>query len=550
MNRIRLIALALTLALLLCSCTTTGNEATHKPTEQATQSAQTASPATEEPLYFNESGYPIVDDPITLKITGCMTALATTWEGNLQLDFLTRLTGIEFDPEGIMPDAWEQQKSLMFASDSLPDLFVNGQFTAAELLEYGSEGQIIALNDLVEKYGQNIQIAFEEIPLSKAIATSGDGNMYTLPRINQVVRDMHNRYWFNKKWADNLGLTVPTTLDELYTVLKAFLEQDANGNGDPNDEIPLSGILGGSSYDGLVLNAMGVNVRSGGYGITATPDGTVYCANISDAYKEYLKYMNRLFKEKLLDNDFFIQTQEQLVSKAQQNIIGGCCVAAMYITANTDIGYDYIQIDALTSALNQTKMVTASTGISIGYVAITNVNKYPEATLRLLDYFYTEEGGRVAYVGEEGVGWYWIDKEAGTWDKMQPEGYKTAEDFRNSVATIQTWGGWERPEFNAGQGSQNAFWLNEMSFRDSYPYFVTEFPKNYLPLSEEDSETVATIETDVSSYIAESRARFISGEDDIDAVWDTYVQNVKNAGIDTVVSIYQQYYDAFVASME
>ena len=31
----------------------------------------------------------------------------------------------------------------------------------------------------------------------------------------------------------------PTTIDEYYEVLKAFKEQDANGNGDPDDEIPL-----------------------------------------------------------------------------------------------------------------------------------------------------------------------------------------------------------------------------------------------------------------------------------------------------------------------
>ena len=34
---------------------------------------------------------------------------------------------------------------------------------------------------------------------------------------------------------------MPTTTEELREVLRAFKEQDANGNGDPNDEIPLSG---------------------------------------------------------------------------------------------------------------------------------------------------------------------------------------------------------------------------------------------------------------------------------------------------------------------
>ena len=47
-------------------------------------------------------------------------------------------------------------------------------------------------------------------------------------------------YWINKRWMDNLGLQEPKSLDELYEVLKAFKEEDANGNGDPNDEIPLT----------------------------------------------------------------------------------------------------------------------------------------------------------------------------------------------------------------------------------------------------------------------------------------------------------------------
>ena len=43
------------------------------------------------------------------------------------------------------------------------------------------------------------------------------------------------RAWINQTWLDNLGLEMPTTPEELYTVLKAFKEQDANGNGDPGD---------------------------------------------------------------------------------------------------------------------------------------------------------------------------------------------------------------------------------------------------------------------------------------------------------------------------
>lgn len=36
-----------------------------------------------------------------------------------------------------------------------------------------------------------------------------------------------------KDWLENLGLEMPTTLEEYHKVLLAFKEQDANGNGDP-----------------------------------------------------------------------------------------------------------------------------------------------------------------------------------------------------------------------------------------------------------------------------------------------------------------------------
>ena len=39
---------------------------------------------------------------------------------------------------------------------------------------------------------------------------------------------------------DHLGLDMPTTTDEFVEVLRAFKDNDANGNGNPNDEIPLA----------------------------------------------------------------------------------------------------------------------------------------------------------------------------------------------------------------------------------------------------------------------------------------------------------------------
>ncbi len=537
------IALTLFTALSLAAgCSSTGTPASQQPQS----SAATGTP---EEKNFNETGYPIVNEPITLTIAGAMNSLATTWEGALQLTYLTELTGINFEPRGYSSDAWKDQKGLMFASNTLPDLFISAGFTQAELLQYGSGGQLLALNDLTDKYGVNLKTALEQYPAAKAGMTSGNGSIYTLPLISPVTRDMHNRYWVNEKWLSNLGLKVPETLDELYAVLKAFKEQDANGNGDANDEIPLS-FVSGSTIDGLILNALGINYNANDaqFGVTADAEGKVYCVQTSEAYKEYLQYMNRLYTEGLLDNEVFIQTDEMLSAKAEKNLIGVASVSAMYITAGTELGYDYTQFDALTSNLSTTKMVTASPGFSVGGVAISAANPYPEATVRLLDYFYSEEGGQVSYVGAEGVGWNWIDKAAGTWDKAQPEGYESAENFRWMKNIIGSWCGWQRKEFNAGQGSSNALWLNEMSAEFSEPYFVTRFPS--LSLSEEDTKTVSALTADLNNYSQQSRARFIVGEENIETGWAAYVESMNKMGAQTYADIYQTYYDTYLSLID
>ena len=69
--------------------------------------------------------------------------------------------------------------------------------------------------------------------------TALDGHVYEIPALNtgaELEAGFH--IWLNYQWLDNLGLSEPKNLDEFHDVLTAFKEQDANGNGDPGDEIP------------------------------------------------------------------------------------------------------------------------------------------------------------------------------------------------------------------------------------------------------------------------------------------------------------------------
>jgi putative aldouronate transport system substrate-binding protein len=546
----------LVIAVLLSSVCACGQEGTDKQT--TTQSAAsgnvegtTAPESTKQVIAnFNETGYPIVNEPITLKICGALGSTTAKWEGNSLFEHLTKVTGIKFEMDTYAATAWTDRKALIFASKDLPDLFISAGLSAKETAQYGGDGQLTVLNDLISSYAPNIQEAFRKYPAAKAGSTSRDGNIYALPIINVVPRDLHNRYWINTKWLKNIGKEVPATLDELYDVLVAFKEKDANGNGNPNDEIPVSGLINTSlsveSIDALVLNALGVNTNKGNYW-RAVKDGKVYCKNIMPEYKEYLKYMSKLYKEKLLDNDVFVQTNEQFNAKAQQGVVGCFQSAASYITCGTEIGYDYTQFDALTSSLSSTKMVAAGPGVIFNIGAITKANKFPEATIRLLDYCYSEEGSRVCYYGEENVGWKWVDKAAGTWNTIVPKGYETDDQHRAVVTAILGLPSWYRTEFLNGIENKDTAWLNGMTAKYSEPYFELTFPS--LNFTQEELDITAPIDSDVKSYVHEQRAKFII-EGNIDETWDAYVATVEKMGIGKVMEIVQKVYDQYQEAMK
>jgi putative aldouronate transport system substrate-binding protein len=66
-----------------------------------------------------------------------------------------------------------------------------------------------------------------------------------------------------------------------------------------------------------------------------------------------------------------------------------------------------------------------------------------------------------------------------------------------------------------------------------------------LSFTADEGNTNANIMSDVNIYVNEMILRFIKGEEPL-SNWGTYVQNVRNMGIDTVVKNYQAAYDRYL----
>src|SRR5918995_3847419 len=189
---------------------------------------------------FQETGLPIVEKPLTLSIAGEKASLAPDYNDMELVQQWQEDTNIEVEWNLLAPEVYSQKRNLLLASNDLPDAFINSKFTDDELVRYGTDGTLVPLEGLIEKYAPNIQAVFEERPELEAAVTASDGHIYALPNAEELGLASVPFFWsINTAWLDALGLPMPTTVDEYHDALVAFKTQDPNGNGKA-DEIPLS----------------------------------------------------------------------------------------------------------------------------------------------------------------------------------------------------------------------------------------------------------------------------------------------------------------------
>ncbi|WP_135557106.1 extracellular solute-binding protein [Paenibacillus cymbidii] len=496
------------------------------------------------PANLNTSGYPIVKEPLTLKMMGPKAPIHGPWE---QMDLFTEMekrTGIKFTFDTPASESYQTKKNLAFASGEVPDVFFSGPLTANDEVVYGQQQHIlIPLEGLIDKYAPNLRQILQQYPEVRSAVTLPDGHIYSLPRINNVTRDLApTKLWINKKWLDKLGLQPPKTTDELYEALKAFKTKDPNGNGKA-DEIPLTSIKIGDLRP-MFLAAFGE--LNGGSGYISLIGTKLNFYPTQPGYKEMLVYLNKLYKEGLLDNETFAQSSQQLNAKGNSGVLGVVSASGGAFTAvGTDRNDDYTMIAPLTSPANQTAMYPQMSSVTRGLFSITGKNKAPEATMRWIDYFYSDEGSVLAVFGKENEGWKWLDAGKTQWERltpngMQPEEYrggKVTPDAGTAVPTIR------KQDFLAKRANTGQIGQVDKEVDDK----IVKVWKPVYPLvyfNEAQQNRISALEADMKPYIEQMEGKFITGSEPLDN-WGKYVETLKKMGVDEYMKIHQDAYDVW-----
>ena len=471
-------------------------------------------------------------------------------DGLLIENVLEEITGVKIDWECISSGDYDTvAQTRLAASMNLADIMRVPTVTGA-LTKYADEGLFINLSDYIsEELTPNIIKRFEN-PFLEAISTAPDGNVYGLPYTEIGTNNiMINWVDIRQDWLDRLGLEMPTTLEEYHDVLLAFKNEDANGNGDPNDEVPL----------GYQNNQMfGLYCFKGCFGMTygtdmwsVDEDGVVHLDLVDDRMKDLYTMLHDWYEEGLLYTEADNSGFQDIIS---QNRLGGQTLLALdNVMTNQGLAYDldnnakYVYIPLLdndgyyngVSVPEEEKQLDKRSGGYWGYFAVTVDCEDPELAVRWLDYVWgTEESEILRYWGLEGVTYDVIDGEMVFKDSI-------AKTSKGAISEMRALGGW--PNF-VGYENGEAFLA---MFKGSYPEQAEEefvgYLRDQVPVlmgTDEENEIYQQYYADLETYIKESLIGFITGTKSLDE-WDSYVQTCYNMGLDKVLEVRQAWWDRY-----
>lgn len=423
--------------------------------------------------------------------------------------------------------------NLMMSSGDIPDLTV---YMSESILKYTKA--FAPLNDLIAQYAPSYQKLMDENPGLRRDITAADGNIYTIQ--SKAGIKFANAVIIRQDWLDKLGLEAPATLDDYYNMLKAFKEQDPNGNGEA-DEIPL--VLDGSRTRYYDLSASNMGFFTMAYGVVEdfmlSEDGSeVIFGAVQPQMKEALTYLNKLYAEGLLDAEYLTRDDTSTAGLMQDSKAGMYTAWGIAVddvgsikdpTAELNIILPPIGVDGtmrISSQMRQTRSNAA---------AVSKDSKVKEHIMSIWDYVFSDEGTRLINFGVEGVNYEMADGKPKYLDQ-----YFNGEESGLTMLRKDGINSWiphnQLKEAECGRASQK--------FSDAIdlyePFIIDAVPD--LKFTEEEKSTITSVYTsEIKTYMDETLDSFITGKMPLDQ-FDAYVEQMNKMGLPDILKIYN---DAF-----
>ena len=360
-----------------------------------------------------------------------------------------------------------------------------------------------------------------------------DGKIYGIA-CTPVLTEGHVMV-IRQDWLDNLGLEAPTTMDEFEAVIKAFTEEDPDGNG-KNDTFG----FGMTLFHPAMWNPWGLGMAWYTHG-AITEKGEVVMGPLTDNIREGCRFYNRMWEEGLMAKNMFGCSAAAFKSLVQKTGI---------VSNNTDMPVKNALTD---SELKNWQVIAWPTGNNLGdfkpgtsasasndcYENVFFIGKNaksPEAILRWLDYFYTDDGAMLWSYGPAGKAYQKIGNQ-----------YKLLKNAETLLKDQRLWSSGQPMEPHNIMARNKS----EMTAREQFSARTAEEAKKTTKRTTYDFYWLDNLKTEAEAAAVEKMTfpgdwnwgvQAVRGDVDIETDWNSY-KNQYSKDYTAWKKIYQGVFD-------
>jgi putative aldouronate transport system substrate-binding protein len=207
-----------------------------------------------------------------------------TYEDNWATRWINENSPVKVNFVAVPRGQTYQQYNLLLASGEAPDVIM--EFQPQYVEEWANQGMLTELSSIIDEYAPNYR-ALTPAETQQWGVYNGGEYAFAQQRFEEGV--INHMVYIRTDWLENLGLSMPTNEEEFLNVVRAFTEDDPDGNGvDDTWGWSMAG-----HYQTAIQSIYGVN----GDEWYKTADGTFENANLMEERLQAMKLL-----ETLVDN--------------------------------------------------------------------------------------------------------------------------------------------------------------------------------------------------------------------------------------------------------
>jgi len=441
---------------------------------------------------------------------------------------LSKRTNVTFQITEVPGSDYNNKRSLLIGAGQAP-LIIPKTYPGSEA-PYVASGAILPVSDYIDLM-PNFKDKVARWNLQGDVDTlrQADGKYYLLPGLHQDV-------WVDYSLAvrtdmlDKLNLKVPTTWDQLHTVLQAMRAANPSS-------YPFSDRWGVPTPGGNLLNIIGQAYgTAGGWGYsnaTWDPKAKKYVfTGAMPQFKQMLQYLHTLVSEKLLDPESFTQSDDNAIQKF------GAGKSLVISTNAQTLVNDYRS--ALAKSISDATVVKipvpmgpigaakAGSRLENGVMILKKARDSESfvAMMQFVDWLWYSDAGQVfAKWGVSGTtynrdssGKFTLAPDV-NYVGLNPKGTKHLQRDFGFANGVFAYGG-------STQLLESTFSAEEIAFQKVMTSRKTlAFPPPY-PFTADEAEQANLQGTPLTDYVTQNALKFILGQRDF-GQWDTYVGELK-----------------------